>query len=81
MKDPNDSATLSLIDSERKQAFCDFIGANAFEDDGGWSYEVWSAAWNAAMKRAEKTFRSFDTVPYYGSEVADILKSYTKNDV
>lgn len=80
MKDPNDCVTLSLIETEKRKAFCEFIGTKAFEDDGGWSYEIWEAAWNSALKRAEKTFQAFDNVPYYGSEVANILKSY-QNDV
>jgi hypothetical protein len=30
-------------------AFKQFIGNTAFEDDGGWSHEVWRAAWEACL--------------------------------
>ena len=54
MQDPNDDVTLPLIESACKQAYCDFIGSLAFEDDGGWSYEIWRAAWNSALIHAFK---------------------------
>lgn len=54
MQDPNDNATLPLIESACKRAFCDFIGSLAFEEDGGWSYEIWRAAWNSALIHAFK---------------------------
>lgn len=54
MQDLNDNVTLPLINSACKQAFCDFIGSLAFEEDGGWSYEVWRAAWNSALIHAFK---------------------------
>ena len=31
-----------------EDAFENFIGSVAYEDDGGWSKEVWDAAWAAA---------------------------------
>ncbi len=31
-------------------AFCNFIGSEPVENDGGWSLEVWNAAWEACMK-------------------------------
>jgi len=31
-----------------EEAFENFIGSVAYEDDGGWSKEVWDAAWAAA---------------------------------
>jgi hypothetical protein len=38
-----------------KQEFCDFIGKKAFETDGGWSYEVWQAAWQACLNQMKDT--------------------------
>ena len=35
--------------NECKQEYCDFVGSLAFEQDGGWSYEVWQAAQQAAF--------------------------------
>jgi hypothetical protein len=54
MTDPDDDVTLPLLESACKQAYCDFIGSLAFEDDGGWSYEVWRAAWNSSLIHALK---------------------------
>ena len=31
----------------RDEAFADFIGGVAYEEDRGWSKEVWDAAWSA----------------------------------
>jgi hypothetical protein len=31
----------------RDEAFAEFIGGVAYEEDGGWSKEVWDAAWSA----------------------------------
>jgi hypothetical protein len=31
----------------RDEAFADFIGGVAYEEDRGWSKEVWNAAWSA----------------------------------
>ena len=33
-------------------AFCAFIGSEPVENDGGWSLEVWNAAWEAATEEA-----------------------------
>ena len=33
-------------------AFCAFIGSEPIENDGGWSLEVWNAAWEACKKQA-----------------------------
>ena len=38
---PNDE------NKRRDEAFADFIGGVAYEEDGGWSKEVWDAAWSA----------------------------------
>lgn len=37
----------------RKQAFEDFIGSHAVENDDSWSKEVWNAAWAAAFKAVD----------------------------
>jgi len=31
-------------------AFCAFIGSEPVENDGGWSLEVWNAAWDACER-------------------------------
>lgn len=36
----------------REEAFENFIGGVAYENDGGWSKEVWDAAWTAASEAA-----------------------------
>lgn len=36
----------------REEAFENFIGGVAYEDDDGWSKEVWDAAWKAASEAA-----------------------------
>jgi hypothetical protein len=54
MTDPDDDVTLPLLESACKQAFCEFAGQRSFEDDGGWSYEVWRTGWNSAIKTAIK---------------------------
>ena len=78
MQDPNDDKTISLVESACKQAFCNFIGAGSFEDDGGWSYEVWRTAWNMALLSAIHVFEEDDDVNYYGDQVADTLKEYVQ---
>ena len=35
---------------KRDGAYSHFIGSVATEDDGGWSKEVWDAAWQAQQK-------------------------------
>jgi len=57
MQDPNDTVTLPLLDSACKQAYCAFVGTKAFENDGGWSYEVWRAGWNSALASAIDTLK------------------------
>ena len=34
------------------EGFCNFIGSEPVENDGGWSLEVWNAAWEAATEEA-----------------------------
>ena len=36
----------------KEEAFCAFIGSEPIENDGGWSLEVWNAAWEACKKQA-----------------------------
>jgi len=38
---PNDE------NKRRDEAFAEFIGGVAYEEDRGWSKEVWDAAWSA----------------------------------
>jgi hypothetical protein len=78
MQDPDDDMTLPLVDSVCKHAFCQFIGAKAFEGDGGWSYEVWRTAWNMALLSATKSFENDDDANYYGDEVAHALSQYVQ---
>lgn len=35
--------------NQQDQKFSEFIGKTTCEDDGGWSKEVWDAAWQAAI--------------------------------
>jgi hypothetical protein len=49
MKDANDTSTLPLVESAKSREFCEFIGTKAFENDGGWAYEVWSHAWDKLL--------------------------------
>jgi len=65
------------------KSFQDFIGPRAFEVDGGWSYEVWTAAWNKATDQIAKKFQS---LPYdeLGKEFVNFVltnkeKSNAKN--
>lgn len=40
--------------TEQDKKFAEFVGAVACEDDGGWSKEVWDAAWQAAIDSLKK---------------------------
>lgn len=45
---PNVVHSLSDLENKRRdEAFADFIGGVAYEEDRGWSKEVWDAAWSA----------------------------------
>lgn len=48
-----------------KQEYCDFIGTKAFEEDAGWSHEVWTAAWAACLKQ----MKSMEQCSYCGAIV------------
>jgi len=40
-----------MVDNfKRDGTYANFIGSVAFEDDGGWSKEVWDAAWAEQQK-------------------------------
>lgn len=41
------SGSSDLENKRRDEAFADFIGGVAYEEDRGWSKEVWDAAWSA----------------------------------
>jgi len=58
---------------ECKKEYCDFIGGKDFEDDDGWSYEVWQAAQQALFKRLADRFVKYGDIPYSGKEVANYL--------
>jgi len=59
--------------NECKKEYCDFVGSLAFEDDGGWSYEVWTAAQQAAFKRIAARFQSYGDIDYTGKEIANYV--------
>jgi hypothetical protein len=67
--------------SECKQEYCEFIGSKAFEDDGGWSYEVWQAAQAAVFKRIANRFLGYGDIDYTGKEISDYVKFLEKNNV
>jgi len=40
-----------MVDNfKRDGTYANFIGSVAFEDDGGWSKEVWDASWAEQQK-------------------------------
>lgn len=67
--------------NECKQEYCKFIGSKAFEDDGGWSYEVWHAAQQAAFKRIANRFLGYGDIDYTGKEIAKYIDFLAKQDV
>jgi hypothetical protein len=67
--------------SECKQEYCEFIGSKAFEEDGGWSYEVWQAAQAAVFKRIANRFLGYGDIDYTGKEISDYVKFLEKNNV
>ena len=56
--------------NECKKEYCEFIGSKAFEDDGGWSYEVWQAAQQSAFKRLANRFLGYGDIDYTGKEIS-----------
>ena len=67
--------------TECKKEDCEFIGNKAFEDDGGWSYEVWQAAQQTAFKRLATRFASYKDIDYTGHEIARYINFIAKQDV
>lgn len=51
---------------KREEVFAQWIGNQAYENDSGWSEEVWNAAWDSALleaaHRLELMFGKSDTV-------------------
>jgi len=66
---PNDE------NKRRDEAFADFIGGVAYEEDRGWSKEVWDAAWSARRKWVSLTDDQIKEIvgPYGGP-----IKGYTR---
>jgi hypothetical protein len=67
--------------TEGKKEYCEFIGNKAFENDGGWSYEVWHAAQQAAFKRIAAKFAGYNDIDYTGYEIARYVNFIAKKDV
>ena len=65
-----------------QETFCQFIGSKAFEDDGGWSWEVWQAAHIAALQALEDRFKRLDDTQFHADEIAweiqELKDSYAK---
>lgn len=53
---PNDE------NKRRDEAFADFIGGVAYEEDRGWSKEVWDAAWSARREWVSLTDEEIDKI-------------------
>lgn len=51
---------------KREEVFAQWIGNQAYENDGGWSEEVWNAAWDSALleaaERLNRMFPRSDTI-------------------
>lgn len=63
---------------KREEVFSRWIGSQAYENDGGWSEEVWNTAWDSALleaaNRLTRMFPNGDTI----SSVAIYLKQMTE---
>ena len=64
-----------------KKEYCDFIGSKAFEDDNGWSYEVWQAAQQAVFKRIAGRFLGYGDIDYTGKEIAKYVEFLANQNV
>jgi len=68
--------------NKMQENFCHFIGQKSFEDDGDWSWEVWQAAYVAALQGLEDRFKRLGDTPFYADEVASEIQglkdSYAK---
>ena len=67
--------------NECKKEYCEFIGSKAFEDDRGWSYEVWTAAQQAVFKRLAARFAGYKDIDYTGHEIARYINFLAKQNV
>jgi hypothetical protein len=54
----------------KEEAFRDFIGQCAFEDDAGWSQEVFHHGYLAGLNAAQEQFKKFGEIPLTGVETA-----------
>ena len=66
--------------NECKKEYCEFIGSKAFEDDGGWSYEVWQAAQQAAFKRIASRFLGYGDIDYTGKEISNYVNFLARSN-
>lgn len=66
--------------NECKKEYCEFIGSKAFEDDGGWSYEVWQAAQQAAFKRISNRFLGYGDIDYTGKEISNYVNFLARSN-
>jgi hypothetical protein len=66
--------------NECKKEYCEFIGSKAFEDDGGWSYEVWQAAQQAVFKRISNRFLGYGDIDYTGKEISTYIDFLAKSN-
>jgi hypothetical protein len=60
---------------KRDGAYAHFIGGVAYEDDGGWSKDVWDAAWAEQQKEID-ALRA--RVKLLEEEVAFVEHGYTQ---
>lgn len=67
--------------NEMKKEYCDFIGSKAFENDNGWSYEVWQAAQQAVFKRIANRFLGYGDIDYTGKEIAKYINYLANQNV
>lgn len=62
----------------REKEYLDFIGSQATEEDGGWSKEVWDAAWNASHLHAMAEIDNLTKrIKLLEEEVAFVEHGYT----
>ncbi len=60
---------------KRDGAYTHFIGGVAFEEDGGWSKDVWDAAWHEQQKEVDALQAR---VKLLEEEVAFVEHGYSK---
>jgi hypothetical protein len=60
--------------TKMQEDFGDFIGKKAFEDDDGWTWEVWQTAYVAALQRLEDRFKRLDDSWMHCDEIAAEIK-------